>query len=91
MVVTEPTLTAMSDMDRIVQLRRHFGIPTYVLINKPDLNARNAALLRERCAGEGLPIVGEAAFDDALPQAIVNLVPAVEYDDGPPTRAIRGA
>jgi MinD superfamily P-loop ATPase len=91
LIVTEPTLTAIHDMERVAQLTRHFGIPAFVLTNKSDLNAANAALIREKCSEWRFPLIGEVPFDDAVPKAIVNLTPPVEYNSGPAAKAIRDA
>ena len=41
-VVTEPTLSGMHDMERVVALVRHFGVPISAIINKHDINPENA-------------------------------------------------
>jgi MinD superfamily P-loop ATPase len=48
-VVTEPTLSAISDLDRVLTLTRHFGIETIVLINKNDINYENTEKIESFC------------------------------------------
>jgi len=43
LVVTEPTLSGLHDLRRVIDLTRHFGIGTLVCINKWDLNEDIAA------------------------------------------------
>lgn len=41
-IVTEPTVSGVHDMERVMQLAAHFGVPVAVIINKADLNAEQA-------------------------------------------------
>ena len=41
LIVTEPTLSAMHDMERILTLTEHFRVPAMVCINKYDINLHN--------------------------------------------------
>lgn len=40
LVVTEPTVSGIHDLDRILKVTRHFGIPSGIVVNKYDLNMR---------------------------------------------------
>ena len=42
-IVTEPTLSGIHDMERVVQVAKHFGVPTKVCINKYDINEDEAS------------------------------------------------
>jgi len=82
LMVTEPTLAAMHDLERIVRLAKHFGIPACVFINKWDLSAENTAQLEVACSQWGLPIVGRLAYAEAVAEAVAQGRPLVEYDPG---------
>ena len=90
-VVTEPTLSGMHDMTRQVDLIRHFSIPAAVIINKWDINTENTQALREYCAREQLPLLGEIPYDTTATDALAKQVPLVEYNDGPAAQAIAQA
>ena len=90
-VVTEPTLSGISDMERVVSLAGHFGVPVAVIINKADLSAANTAQVRAFCAGHSISVLGEAPFDDSFPEAVGAQMPLVEYSDGPAAQAVRTA
>ena len=45
LVVTEPTLSGIHDLERILKLSDHFKIPSMVCINKFDINLDNATKL----------------------------------------------
>ena len=84
-LVTEPTLSAMHDMERIAELTRHFGIPTAVFINKYDINPANTAGIENFCRTWGLPVVGRMAYDEVVPRSVAEATPLVRY--APESRA----
>lgn len=87
-LVTEPTLSGMHDLDRVIDLCRHFGVPARVCINKFDLNEENARQIEKQCLDRGIEIVGKVPFDNVVIESIVEGVPVVEYSDGRVTREI---
>ena len=90
-VVTEPTLSGMHDMERVVTLAGHFGIPVAVIINKHDINTENTAAIEGFCADRLIPVAARLPFDDVVMAANANQKPLVEYDDGPVSQALREA
>lgn len=91
LVVTEPTLSGMHDMERVVQLASHFHLPVAVIINKADINYQNTQQIRTFCAGNGIPLLAELIFDDVATRAMAAQSPLVEFDDGPVSRGIASA
>jgi MinD superfamily P-loop ATPase len=69
--VTEPTLSAISDLERVLSLIRHFKIEPVVLINKYDLNLENTEKITDFCERENIGIVGKIPFDHAFTKAMV--------------------
>lgn len=90
-IVTEPTLSGIHDMERLVQLIDHFGLRAAVIVNKADLNPANTAALREFCAARGLPVLGEIPWDPTVTDALAARMPLVEHNDGPAAQAVRAA
>jgi MinD superfamily P-loop ATPase len=80
--VTEPTLSGRHDLDRVVELTRHFGIPTVICINKCDINGRLAEEIRNAAGKNNLKIVGEIPYDPAVTKAQVAGKSVVEYSNG---------
>ena len=39
LIITEPTVSGVHDLQRVIELVKHFGIQFLVIINKADLNA----------------------------------------------------
>jgi len=83
LIVTEPTVSGVHDMKRVVELAEHFQIPVMVCINKYDLSSRVTAELEEWCGEKGLPVVGKLPYDMAVTEAMVAELPVVKYYDGP--------
>jgi MinD superfamily P-loop ATPase len=79
LIVTEPTLSGIHDMDRIVAVCRHFGVPALVCINKYDINEENSLAIEERSRQQGTEVVARIAFDNAVTEALACGLPVVEY------------
>jgi len=90
-IVTEPTLSGMHDMERLVELIGHFALPAAVIINKADINADNTAELRRQCAARDLPLLGEIPWDPTVTDALAAQMPLVEHNDGPAAQAMGDA
>jgi MinD superfamily P-loop ATPase len=64
--VAEPTVSGEHDLSRIVELARRFDLTVRVVLNKSDLSAAGAELIREFCRIQELPIVAEIPFDPTI-------------------------
>ncbi|MBN1561581.1 ATP-binding protein [candidate division KSB1 bacterium] len=83
-VVTEPTRSAIHDMERVVQLARHFSVPVGVCINKDDLNEEMAQDIAEFCLREELPLLGKIAYSEEFVAAQVQGKTIIELDSAGP-------
>ncbi len=88
-LVTEPTLSGMHDLERITQVCQHFDVPVLVCINKYDLNEENSRQIENYCLSQGVEVVAMIPFDNAVTEAIVKGLPVVEYSDGLVSERIR--
>jgi len=79
LVVTEPTLSGMHDLDRVADLTKHFGIETMLCINKWDLNEDIASRIEAQAGGGGLKLAGKVRYDRAVTEAQIMGLSAVEY------------
>lgn len=82
LLVTEPTLSGMHDLDRIIGVCRHFGIPALACINKYDINEENSRQIEDYCANQKVEVVSLIPFDNVVTEALVNGVPVVKFSDG---------
>ena len=80
-IVTEPTFSAISDLERVFSLTQHFKIQSTVLINKYDINLENTKKVENFCLQENIEVVGKLPFDDAFTQAMVEGKTIIEHSD----------
>jgi MinD superfamily P-loop ATPase len=89
LLVTEPTLSGIHDLERVLGVCRHFGVPALVCINKYDLNEDNARQIETYCLTQGVQVASRIPFDNVVTEALVRAVPVVEYPDGRVSQEIR--
>lgn len=70
LVVTEPSLSGLSDLQRIVRTASQFRAKLAVCINKYDTNLPNTERIEAYCQAEGLPCLGRIPFDPKAGEAI---------------------
>ncbi|MDD5069889.1 MAG: ATP-binding protein [Candidatus Omnitrophica bacterium] len=82
-VVTEPTLSGLQDALRVIEVTRHFNVPSKMVINKYDLNPEMSEKIEEHCAKNGIALIGKVRFDKRVVEAMVEGKTIVEYKDTP--------
>jgi MinD superfamily P-loop ATPase len=90
LMITEPTLSGIHDLERVLGVCRHFGVLAMVCINKHDLNEENTSRIEDYCRKQGIGLAAKIPFDNAVTESIVRGLPVVEYADGEVSREIRG-
>lgn len=88
LVVTEPTLSGIHDLERIIGLTKHFKIDTMVCINKYDINLENVREIEKICQKAAVKIAGMIPYDKAVNRAVRAEQTIVEY--APRSEAARG-
>ncbi len=88
LIVTEPTLSGLHDLDRVADLAGHFGIPTAACINKSDINPEMTAVIHQHCRERNVDVLGEICYDAAVTKAQIQRKSVVEYGSGPASGAI---
>lgn len=88
LLVTEPTLSGIHDLERVLGVCHHFGIPALVCINKYDINEDNARQIESYCLSQGVEVVSKIPFDTIVIEALVQGLPIVEYSQGKITQEI---
>lgn len=81
LVVTEPTVSGIHDLDRVLQVARHFRIPVAVCINKCDLNPEMSQLIFDHCAENGVNVVGRIPYNRMVIDAMLEGKTIVENPD----------
>ena len=70
LIVTEPSISGISDLKRIVKAARRFPTEIAICINKYDTNLENSNKIKEFAKASNLPIVGMIPYDEVAVKAI---------------------
>jgi len=89
LIVTEPTLSGLHDLQRVADLTKFFGIETLVCINKWDINPELTAEIERQAAEQGLAVAGRVRYDRAVTEAQVKKQTIVEYQADRCTEDVR--
>ena len=89
LVVTEPTLSGLHDLERIRELTRHFDIPTLVCINKYDINEELSAQIEAKSVEMNSTVAGKIRYDPAVTRAQIMKASIVEYTGGLITQQVK--
>lgn len=79
-IVTEPTLSGLHDLQRTVGIVQKFSLPAYVIINKYDLNPDMAGEIEEWCRENEISIAGKLPFDRCMTEAMVEGKSIIEFN-----------
>ena len=89
LVITEPTVSGIHDMTRILKLIKHFNVNAMVVINKADLNLQMVSKIRETAKEYDAEVIAEIPFDRAVNDALVAGKTIIEYGKGTAYREIQ--
>jgi MinD superfamily P-loop ATPase len=78
-VVTEPTISGIHDLERVLKLLDHFNVTPFVCINMYDVNVSNTSKILDFCKENGIEVVGIIPFSPEVTQAMVYGKTIVEY------------
>ncbi len=88
-IVTEPTVSGVHDLERVLQLSRHFEVPAGVIINKADLNKEQASRIDRLAQEYGAEVIARIPFDRAVNDALMAGKTVIEFGGGAAAEAIR--
>lgn len=69
LVVTEPNISALHDLKRVIELSEHFRLKSLVCINRADINPGIRNAIRDYCKTKGIVIAAEINSDPAFLEA----------------------
>ena len=78
-IVTEPTVSGLHDLIRILELTEHFKIPAGVIINKADINPQVSSDIKKLAQNRNADILGELPYDPVFIQAQQEGKTVLEY------------
>jgi len=79
LIVTEPTLSGIHDLGRVLQLLKHFNVTPYVCINMHDINPENTQKITGFCKENDVEVVGKISFNPQVTKAMVEGKTIVEF------------
>jgi MinD superfamily P-loop ATPase len=88
LIVTEPSVSGINDMERILHTAEIFHTKIAVCINKYDTNLSHTAEIVDFCKRKGYPLVGKIPYDPEAVRA-VNSGKTMVDSDCPSGRAVR--
>jgi MinD superfamily P-loop ATPase len=90
-IVTEPTVSGVHDLKRVLDLAEHFGVPAYVIVNKADINPSQTARIEKIARENGSKVIGRVPFDKTVTEALMAGKTVIEYREGAAEKAVRSA
>ena len=88
LIVTEPTLSGMHDMERVAELARHFAAKVFLCVNKCDINPEIAAKIEENAKRDGIPVIGKIPYDSSFTRAQIMKKTVTELEENPARDAV---
>jgi MinD superfamily P-loop ATPase len=79
LVVTEPTLSGIHDLERVLQLLHHFDVAPLVCVNMFDINIDNTEKILGFCREKGIEVIGRIPFNHKVTEAMVDGKTIIEY------------
>ncbi len=79
-VITEPTVSGLHDLQRLLALARHFSVPTAVCVNKWDINPHQTERIEAAARSAGAEVLGRIRYDRSVTQAQLQQKAVVELD-----------
>ncbi len=77
-IVTEPSVSGLHDLKRVIKLVKTFSVEAKVVINKYDLELNLAKQIKEYCDLEEIEVILEVPFDKNMVLSISDLkIPSI--------------
>lgn len=80
LMVVEPSMSGISDMERIIKTATTLQAKVAVCVNKYDTNIENTEKIEDYCRRSNIPYVGKIPFDQEAIKAINKGLSIVEVD-----------
>ena len=82
LIVTEPTLSGMHDMDRIKDLTSFLNVPALLCVNKYDLNREISDIIVNMAENNNMQFVGSIPYDRDVTYAMVAGKSLIDFSNG---------
>ena len=82
LVVSEPSISAIHDLQRALDLCETFGVRAAVAINRFDVSPRRTREIEALCDSRGVEVIGRIPFDRSVVEALNLRKTPLEYPSG---------
>ncbi|MDO9035966.1 MAG: ATP-binding protein [Methanoregula sp.] len=89
LVVTEPSVSGLHDLKRVVEVCRQFRPQILVAVNRFDLEESLTETIQLWCNEEKIPVIGKIPFDPVVIESVRNGVPVTSAGASPAAQAIQ--
>ena len=79
LIVAEPSVSGMHDMERVAELAAHFNVPAMLCVNKFDLNLDQTKAIEYFAEKKHIRVVGRVPFDPIFTAAMIQGQTILEY------------
>lgn len=83
-LVTEPGVSAIHDLRRVLGTLDHFGVGSAVVVNRSDVNPAMTREIEELCRSEGIPLLGHIPYDETVTVSMCSGRTVLEHDGAAP-------
>ncbi|MBN2052794.1 ATP-binding protein [Candidatus Woesearchaeota archaeon] len=78
--VTEPSPSALSDLQRVLLVIRHFRIPCGLMINKHNLSKSFCRKIEAFASKNKIPVIGRIPYSKRIMESTIKMKPVNAYD-----------
>jgi MinD superfamily P-loop ATPase len=89
LVITEPSVSGLHDLKRVVAVARHYTRRIFVAVNRFDLDESITQSIEAWCMNEKIPVLSKIPFDPAVIEAVRNCRPLTRTAKSPAAQAIQ--
>lgn len=90
LIIAEPTVSGIHDMERVAQLAAHFKVPCMLSVNKFDLNLDQTRGIENLAKKLGISALGNIPFDPIFVKSMIQGQNIFEYDkDSATSKAVK--
>ncbi|MGI6655638.1 MAG: 4Fe-4S binding protein [Desulfobulbus sp.] len=84
-MIVEPTVSGLHDMERVISLAAHFQLPGMLCVNKFDLNPAMTEEIEHLAVQRNVALLGRIPFDPVFTRAMIEGKTLFEYGGDTPT------
>lgn len=79
LIVTEPSVSGLSDLKRILDLASHFDVLALIIINRFDIDTDLSSMIEDLAIERGAVVIGRIPFDEMVYETLKEGLPPISY------------